>query len=246
MVGPAQPARVPPGTKVFAVGDVHGALEPLDAAIDLILAEARAGGAAVTAIFLGDYVDRGPDSRAVVERLAGLADGPVAWRFLAGNHEAAMLAFLDAPEITGEWLGHYGGRPTLASYGVSPPPAGVPSRPQLRGLRDDLAAAVPAHHLRFLRGLETRVVVGDYVFVHAGLRPGVALEAQDPEDLLNIRDDFLCAPTWHGRRVVHGHTVSREPVVLPWRIGIDTGASTTGRLCILVAEEDRVRCVFAP
>jgi serine/threonine protein phosphatase 1 len=236
---PPHPARVPAGTRVYAVGDVHGVAPLLESAIAFI--ERDRGGRPAIAVFLGDYVDRGPGSRAVVERLARLADGAVTWRFLAGNHEAMMLAFLDRPETNGEWLGYYGGRPTLDSYGVAPPPAGVPSRPDLRAARDRLAAAAPGHHLDFLRRLERWVAIGDYLFVHAGLRPGIGLEAQSDDDLLSIRDDFICTPHWHGRRVVHGHTVTREPVVLPWRIGIDTGANTSGRLCVLVLEDDRVK-----
>lgn len=243
---PAAPPHAPAGIRIYAVGDIHGEIALLDDMLRQIQADAAqavAAGLRPVVVFLGDYVDRGADSRAVIDRLAGLDDGGVDWRFLSGNHEAALLAFLDQPDLNGAWLA-YGGAAAVASYGVMPPaPGASPSR--LRACRDALRQALPDRHLSFLQNLQSYAILGDYVFVHAGLRPGVAIKDQDVRDLWAIRDEFLNFPVWHGNMVVHGHTISDGPDVLPWRIGIDTGAYASGRLCCLVAEGEHVRFLFA-
>lgn len=223
---------VPPAAPVFAIGDVHGQLRQLRAAMDWIVEQAAPDGGRPRAVLLGDYIDRGEDSKGVLDCLCrARAERPsVDWIFLAGNHEASFLSFLDDPQSHGAWLG-FGGAEMLASYGVPPPSA--PTARALKATRDQIAAALPAEHLAFLRQLRASIQIGDYIFVHAGLRPGRPLERQDTDDMLWIREEFLGTPVWHGKCVVHGHTVEAEPAVLPWRIGIDTGAFAGGPLTCL-------------
>ena len=215
------PATVPPGHRVYAVGDVHGCAERLVALHAAIAADlARRPVAVPLLVHIGDYVDRGPDSAGV---LACLLDGPdlpdgVAVVNLMGNHERTMLDALagDRPAGT-DWL-FQGGRPTLESYGIDPD-----------GPRETWAAGVPAAHRAFLQGLALHHAVGGYLFVHAGIRPGVGLAAQVAEDLLRIRQPFLYTEQDLGAVVVHGHTPVKAPVVRPNRIAIDTGAVFGGQ-----------------
>jgi len=241
---PAAPAayRLPAGCRVYAVGDVHGRLDKLLALEAAILEHRRNAPAAEQelVVFLGDYIDRGPDSRGVVERLAVGRFAALPTRCLLGNHEAAMLEFLESPAIGPAWL-TYGGMATLASYGVSMPAGPVEDR--MEHLRQSLIAQLPAEHLRFLEGLEPWVLLGDLLFVHAGIRPGRTLEKQSRTDLLEIREPFLS----HGKplpwRVVHGHTVTDEPEIRAHRIGIDTGAYASGKLTCAVLEDDRAAII---
>lgn len=231
-LAPRRPLVPAPGHCVYAIGDVHGQVGQLRRLVAAIVARAqadRARGEVPVAVFLGDYIDRGDDSRAVVDLLCGLpqSEPDLHWVFLAGNHEASVLGFLDDPQTHAPWL-RFGGFETMASYGVPPAAAETP-----RQSRDRLAQALPDHHLRFLKGLSHSYENGDYVFVHAGLRPGVPLAAQRAEDMLWIRDEFLDQPCWHGKCVVHGHTIEAEPAVLDWRVGIDTGAYAGGALTCL-------------
>ena len=226
---------------VYAVGDVHGRLDLLNRLIVQICADVVqcAPTHRPSLIFLGDYVDRGPASCGVIDRILALNEEPAfAVRALKGNHEVQMLAFLDDPEQGPAWA-QFGGAETLVSYGVAPPQA----RTDI-GAWDEarvaLAEAIPPSHLAFLRSLELAVVCGDYVFVHAGLRPGMALEEQSERDLLWIRDEFLSHPGPHAKVVVHGHTPEMEPYNGPHRIGIDTGAYATGTLtAVRLHGEDR-------
>jgi serine/threonine protein phosphatase 1 len=219
------------GRLVYAVGDVHGRLdllEPLlrDIARDALAIRPVQG---PLLVFLGDYVDRGPDSRQVVERVLQMqaAEGfeVVA---LKGNHEEALLQFLDDPAFAAVWL-ELGGSATLSSYGVAP--AQLRSDPDgWRRMHDGFDAALPDSHRRFYQGLELMRVAGDYAFVHAGVRPGVALEAQSERDLLWIRNEFLLDRGPFGKVIVHGHTPTVEPQMLKHRLGVDTGAYATGVL----------------
>jgi serine/threonine protein phosphatase 1 len=229
------PGRLPPGQRVYAIGDVHGCDERL-AALHAMIGEDLAARPTARPLLLhiGDYVDKGPDSAAVVARLAagvplpGMPRGvPVV--NLMGNHERTMLDALagERAAIT-DWL-FTGGREALASWGIDPeaPPGQWP------GL-------IPVAHQSFLRGLEMHHRLGDYLFVHAGIRPGVALEAQAEDDLLRIRHSFLASEADFGMVVVHGHTPARGPVVRRNRIGIDTGAVFGRELTCLVLEADRL------
>ncbi len=217
---------------VYAVGDIHGRADLLNGLLARIVADAApalARGEHPLLVFLGDYVDRGVDSKGVLDRLTALLAMPgFEVRTLMGNHEEAMLAFLEDPEGNAGWL-DFGGGATLASYGVAPP-IGRPSGEELVALGSALAAALPEGHLRFLKSLELAVVLGDYVFVHAGLRPGVPLDAQSARDLLWIRQEFLSEKKPFEKVVVHGHTPEEMPYDGPTRIGLDTGAYATGVL----------------
>jgi serine/threonine protein phosphatase 1 len=223
------------------VGDVHGRADLLEVLLGRIAADAaeHPEDAQRSLIFLGDYIDRGASSRGVVERL--LADplpGFTTVRLL-GNHEEALLDFLDERSDGLDWLG-YGGLETLLSYGV--PLRGLPDSPQRAAeLRGVLAASVPPSHLAFYRACTLHHTLGDYVFVHAGVRPGVILDRQHPADLLWIRDEFLRhrSPALPGKVVVHGHTICDMPQDLGYRINVDTGAFVSGRLTCLVLRETR-------
>ena len=223
---------VPEGQLVYAIGDIHGRRDLLVQLLREIEDDAASHVSATrrSLVFLGDYVDRGPDSRGVIELLCtGL---PVGFEtvFLKGNHEWFLLDFLERPEALPLWL-YNGASATLASYGV--PSSSPTADTEPSALREQFAAALPSSHRSFLASLEMTNVVGSYLFVHAGLRPGVALEHQDPEDLMWIREPFLEAREHFGYIVVHGHTPGPEPVVRSNRICIDTGACMTGRLTAL-------------
>lgn len=217
---------------VYAVGDVHGCYDVLKALLADItrdLAE-RARGRRPIVIFLGDYIDRGPDSEKVVEAMAWLKRrDDLETHLLKGNHEQALLDFLERPEEGAGWLS-FGGQETLAAYGVAPPaPYADPA--EMIQARDALLARMPAAHLRLLERLELMAAVGDYCFVHAGVRPGTPLAAQTEHDLLWIRQPFLQAEGPHEKVVVHGHTwIDERPQMLGHRLGLDTGAYMTGVL----------------
>lgn len=245
-----RPGRIPPGQAVYAVGDIHGRLDLLEDLLRRIGEDAgrHPGDAGRTLIFLGDYIDRGPASRGVVDRLLDRAagappgssmGGPIpgfATVRLMGNHEEAMLSFLDRLSDGLDWL-TFGGLETLLSYGV--PLRTLPGNgAQVVELRQALAEAVPGSHLDFFRRCSLRYEIGDYVFVHAGVRPGVALDRQVPGDLLWIRDDFLRSRIpLPGRVVVHGHTIVDRPQDRSHRINLDTGAFISGCLTALVLRD---------
>ncbi|NJM34439.1 MAG: serine/threonine protein phosphatase [Rhodomicrobium sp.] len=228
-------AAVPDGIRVYAVGDIHGRLDLLDELLSMIAANERSWPAErAFLIFLGDYIDRGPDSAGVIDRLlSGLPDDlqPV---FLRGNHEDMMQRCLGEPGLIGDWM-TYGGMETLQSYGID-----------LKALRygeidaadlsKQLQEKIPLSHRAFLNSLQVTAELGDYFFVHAGVRPGIALDAQSLEDCLYIRGRFLDYPGDFGKIVVHGHTPADEPEVRSNRIGIDTGAFFTGRLTAVCLE----------
>ncbi len=226
------PASVPPGQRVYAIGDVHGCLDRLVAMHELIIEDLKERPVAEPMLLhLGDYVDRGPESAGVVERLAaGNVRSEVPTINLMGNHEQMMLAALATgeTEATDLWLAN-GGGDSLLSWGV--PRSAQPK---------EWPAYLPKWHLIFLRDLALRHEVGGYLFVHAGIRPGIPLERQNRHDLLWIREPFLSSTQPFGLVVVHGHTPRQEPVVRQNRIGIDTGAVMGGALTCAVLEEDRL------
>ena len=225
---------VPEGRRIYAIGDIHGRSDLLDRLLELIEADAKARGSADTElIFLGDLVDRGPDSRGVVERLLALSRAGAKVRFLMGNHEEVFVraAQGDAPAL--RFLTRIGGRETLYSYGISPEQYRDVDYEQLAEL---LARNVPAEHVEFLSGFESWIEIGDYVFVHAGVRPGVAMEEQSRGDLCWIREEFLDHREHFDKMVIHGHSITGEADERPNRIGIDTGAYASGRLTAIGLE----------
>jgi serine/threonine protein phosphatase 1 len=222
-------AAVPEGIRVYAIGDVHGRLDLLGDIHRRIVEDSRQGELVNRVIYLGDYVDRGPSSREVVETLIEGGPAAIAGIHLEGNHEAMLLRFLEDSSVGPEWLA-YGGLATLLSYGVSTKSMDMPS------IQRELNERLPVTHKRFLQHLPRRFVIGDYFFVHAGVRPGISLERQKPSDLLWIREEFLESEQFHGKIIVHGHSYKTEPEVRWNRIGIDTGAYATGRLTCLVLE----------
>ena len=228
-----EPAAAPTvGTRlVYAVGDIHGRADLLSHLITTIIEDADilAPDATPALVFLGDYVDRGPESRSVLDQVIALADcGLFEIRALKGNHEDALFSFLESAGFGATWE-DFGGRETLMSYGVTPPRIGAPIE-EWEQTRAAFDAALPREHRAFLSGLEMMAVYGDYAFVHAGVRPGVSLEKQSERDLLWIRDDFLRAKGPFDKVIVHGHTPEPEPYLGRFRIGIDTGAYATGAL----------------
>ena len=221
------PAALPPGHRVYAIGDIHGCDDKLAALHVLIAADlaARPIGEPLL-LHLGDYIDRGPDSAGVIARLCGATPlQGVPMVNLIGNHERSMLDALagERASIT-DWRFH-GGREALASWGIDPD--GDPA---------SWAQAIPAAHRGFVEGLGLSYRLGGYFFAHAGIRPGVPLEAQSPDDLIRIRGPFLTSEADFGAVVVHGHSPTRGPVLRANRIGIDTGAVFGRELTCLVLE----------
>ncbi len=235
-------ARTPDGMTIYAIGDIHGRVDLLNRLLDKIsadLTETAPAGETILA-FLGDYVDRGPDSRLVLETLKQLKrNGGDKVVTLKGNHEEAFLGFLGDAGSGAAWAEH-GGRETLLSYGVALPK----HRTDAEGwetARQDFIAAVPPDHVQFLKSLSLWETLGDYLFVHAGVRPGVPMMDQEERDLLWIREEFLQSNRAMDKVVVHGHTPVEEPALADGRIGIDTGAYATGILTALKLQgEDRL------
>jgi serine/threonine protein phosphatase 1 len=232
---PAAPdARAPDGVRIYAVGDIHGRLDLLDRLLAIVDADDRdRGGGDTRLVFLGDYVDRGPASAGVVERLAALGRERPGTCFLAGNHEEVMLRAIAGEPAMLRAFCRIGGRDTLLSYGVD---AAAYERMGYDEVAAVMMAAVPAAHLAFLNGLADRETLGDYLFVHAGVDPAVPLDEQRTQDLRWIRAPFLDHRGPLGKVVVHGHTIRPDVEYRPHRIGIDTGAYETGRLTALGLE----------
>ena len=237
-------ATTPEGTLIYVIGDIHGRADLLNRLIAMLRTDSAERGAGHRPIlmFLGDYVDRGPASRQVLDELIKLRTDPTFNVFaLCGNHDQFFLDFLERPHLGATWL-NYGGGATLASYGVTPPRA-----------TDDagwiaaaaaLAEAAPPSHLEFLRSTSLYSTFGDYIFVHAGLRPEVGLHEQQMNDLTSIRGPFLAArDPAPGHVVVFGHTPFETPLVQPRKIGVDTGACVTGVLTALAIQDGERRFI---
>jgi len=227
---------------IYVIGDIHGRLDLLDQ-IEAAMAEdiARADGIRPLICYLGDYIDRGPHSAQVIDRLCSYADDAPARIFLKGNHEDRMIGFLADPVANGPaWL-QYGGCAALESYGVVVPADLADA--DWNAMRDRLAALVPDRHRHFLSALRLGMRWGDYLMVHAGLDPERALAAQRPHDLMWIREPFLSSEQAWGFRVVHGHVISETPVFRANRIGIDTGAYHSGCLTCLVIDAGGERLI---
>lgn len=240
---PTVAGRIPPGRRVYVIGDVHGRRDLLDALLAQIDADDAARPAAdLQLVFLGDLIDRGPHSADVVERARGLAaQGPC--RFLMGNHEELLLRALDGDERALRLFTKVGGRETILSYGMDEATYNALDFDELLAA---LPRLIPAAHRDFLSGFEDLIELGDYVFVHAGIRPGIPLDEQRVAELRWIRDEFLDHPGPHPRIVVHGHTISAQVEWRPHRIGIDTGAYMSGQLTALALENDQRWTVATP
>jgi serine/threonine protein phosphatase 1 len=226
--------------RIYAIGDIHGRSDLLALVLARIEADlARRPHPAARIVLLGDYVDRGPDTAGVIERLIALEAGPVAATFLLGNHDHYLLAYLEDPEWSDRGFHWFhdamGGAATLASYGIHDVSARAPRRSH-----DAFRAVFPESHRAFLHRCLLSARAGDYLFVHAGIRPGRPIEQQEREDLLWIRDPFLSSREDHGVKVVHGHTIVPFVEHHPNRIAIDTGAVRTGRLSCLLLEAETV------
>ena len=235
------PPCVPDGTRVYAIGDIHGRMDLLNRLLRRIGTDSvRAGADRNVLVCLGDYVDRGPNSRAVIDALAQDPMKGFEVYCLLGNHESIMLEFLSEPGFGEHWIFN-GGDATLESYGVKAPDphADTFDPTDLRRAARELKEALPDSHNAFLRNLTLSHSEGDYFFVHAGIRPSVALDDQDPVDMIWIRETFTNNDRRHPLMIVHGHTVTNAPVVRDNRIGIDTGAYHSGTLTALVLEGDQ-------
>ncbi len=225
---------LPPGKRVYAVGDVHGRLDLLEALFEQIRTDDAARAPADTeGILLGDLIDRGPDSAGVVRWAMEADRGFARVSALKGNHEASLLSVLDDRlEWLDNWL-NYGGVETLESWGLA---RQLIRRADGAELAAAARAIIPQEERAWLAALPTTRQIGDYLFVHAGVRPGVAIDKQVEQDLIWIRHEFLDSAADHGAFVVHGHTISEDVVVRGNRVGIDTGAYRSGRLTVLGVE----------
>jgi serine/threonine protein phosphatase 1 len=240
--------HIPEGLRVYAIGDIHGHLESLirmheEISRDLIHAPPEA----THIVYLGDYIDRGPDGRGVIEFLIarkGRGDG-LPKTFLKGNHEAALYEFMHDP-LNEQWL-KYGGLDTLQSYGItfdSP----VPLPAEKERAAEKLKNVFPKSHFEFFESLELSIDIGGYRFAHAGVDPFIDFNAQTEKELTRIRQPFL---SWHEhpeykpfpKKLVHGHSVSKMPIDYPHRIGVDTGLYKGGLLTAAVLERDTVRFI---
>ena len=228
----------PDNTRLYAIGDIHGRADLLIDMHARIRRDAARFDGRKQVIYLGDYIDRGLQSKQVVEMLLEPQLPGFDSVFLKGNHEQALLDFLDYPEATAGWLS-FGGRETLMSYGINV--TFMPLMKDMQHLAAELREVLPDSHRDFLEDGLLSHHAGDYYFVHAGIRPGVPLEDQNFEDQLWIRDEFIDSEEDHGAVIVHGHTITPEPELYSNRIGLDTGAFHSDILTCLVVEGTKQR-----
>jgi serine/threonine protein phosphatase 1 len=231
--------HVPAGLRIYAIGDIHGRFDLLQEIADMIEADLmRHPVDRSLEIYLGDYVDRGPDSSAVLDYLSAAPSVCGKRLCLKGNHDEIFLSFLADPSVLMDWRG-LGGLETLYSYGVSPP---MTRDPELAArCCERLVETMPEGHVAFLRDLPLRADFGSYLFVHAGIRPDRPKDMQNDDDLIWIREPFLSSRRDFGCIVVHGHTPRDRYEVRANRINVDTGAYLSGVLTCVVLESDRIR-----
>lgn len=244
LAGGEKPARGKDGCRAYAVGDIHGRLDLLNGILERIEQDCASRPRRKTfIIFLGDLIDRGEDSAGVVERLRTYKPDFAQPLFLAGNHEEVLLRILHGDKgVLSSWL-TFGGTECLRSYRIDPAPLKMMEEgAALRLIR----SRFPEEHRRFIESFADTFRFGDYLFVHAGIRPGVAIEEQDRADLLWIREPFLNDSKEHGCIVVHGHTIVEAVEEKRNRIGIDTGAYQTGVLTALAIEDDERWFIATP
>jgi serine/threonine protein phosphatase 1 len=231
---------LPINQRVYCIGDIHGRSDLLKALHQIIRIDAANFTGQITLIYLGDYIDRGADSKGVVDYLLSAPLPDFKTVYLMGNHEQVLLEFLhseDSPR-TALWL-NCGGLATLMSYGVEV--TGIPLVAEIKQIRHTFRAKLPDSHLHFYQFLQSATELGAYYFVHAGILPGKKLSQQQLEDQLWIREKFLASNRQHEKIIVHGHSISETPERLPNRIGIDTGAYSTEKLTCVVLEADEQR-----
>lgn len=230
-------SRIPEGQRVYAVGDVHGRRDLLEALFDRINADdADRGRAETTLVMLGDLINRGPDSAGVIDLVRVRAsEGRFRVRLIRGNHEEIFLQAARGSARATRALVEMGGDATIRSFGIDGHETQSGSFVDLAAV---LAARLPATAVEFIAAGEDLIAIGDYAFVHAGIRPGVALADQETADLRWIRDEFLTSERDHGKIIVHGHTISAAVEQKSNRIGVDTGAYATGRLSAIGLEDD--------
>lgn len=236
-------ARVPAGDRIYAIGDIHGRVDLLRRLHDMIERDAQtaAPGTRKTIIYLGDYVDRGFNSRELIDFLLDHPLPGFAPVYLRGNHDEYFAKFIETAEEGGPWL-KYGGDATVYSYGVRIA-EDVPPEQRLQHICQQLRETVPQRHMTFLSQLKLAWTIGDFLFVHAGVHPDRPWDKQLSHDLLWIRDEFLHCDRDFGKIVVHGHSVTEAPDVRPNRIGIDTGACYSNVLTCLVLEGNSKRFI---
>ena len=227
--------EVPAGSRIYAIGDIHGRIDLLRLLHRLVHEDAYERQAPRNVVvYLGDYIDRGDSSPGVIDLLLDEPLPGFETVHLKGNHEDSLLRFLEDTGVGPAWL-LYGGAETLMSYGIKPPlPTARPA--EMERAQRELRTRLPERHRRFLGGLRLTHEEGDYLFAHAGIRPGVPLEQQEEQDLLWIREECLLSDAEFGKIVVPGHTITTRPDVQRNRIGIDTGAFASGTLTCLVLE----------
>jgi serine/threonine protein phosphatase 1 len=224
---------LPPDRRLYCIGDIHGRLDLLEELHEMIRQDAEGFNGKNVLVYLGDYIDRGAQSRQVLDLLLEQPFPGFETVHLLGNHEQAMLDFLESPRDAAAWL-KFGGNVTLLSYGVGV--GKIINTMDIELLCEELEEKLPQNHRDFLQSCKLTYSEGNYLFVHAGIRPGVALEDQLPADLLWIRDEFICSRKRHDHIVVHGHSISAEVEWRPNRIGIDTAAYESGLLTALVLQ----------
>ena len=225
--------HIPENQRIYCIGDIHGRADLLAELHQQILKDSENYPGKKTVVYLGDYIDRGDQSRQVIEILLSYPLADFETIYLKGNHEQSMLDFIEYPEAAAAWIS-FGGREALNSYGVRL--AHIPTKKDIPELAKQLDKALPDSHRSFLQNTLHCWQAGSYYFVHAGIRPGIALEKQVVEDQLWIREEFLESNKNHGKIIVHGHTITPEPEIHQNRISIDTGAFSTGVLSCLILE----------
>ncbi|AWL91013.1 MULTISPECIES: metallophosphoesterase family protein [Bradyrhizobium] len=236
---PIPKPQLPEGVRIYAISDIHGCahlLQPMLRVIDADVACSRPRYA--VEVFMGDYIDRGPDTRSTLDVLIERSRRGNAV-FLKGNHEAFLVRVFEDPSLFEDWIA-VGGTQTLMSYGLAPPDL---KRDEPASIMRDLIRAMPTEHLEFLDNLRLSFSCGDFFFVHAGVRPGVPLAEQTERDLLWIREEFLRSEEQFGKYIVHGHTPVRSAEFMANRVNIDTGAYATGNLTLMSIQGSRMLAV---
>lgn len=232
---------IPEGQRVYAIGDIHGRVDLLSQLLKTVDCDSQsAPNRDRSIVFLGDYVDRGPNSKEVIDTVLNHVPDGIRPIYLKGNHEDALLKFLSHPEFILSWK-NYGGLDTIASYGVTLEIDRLGDPSIIHKIHKTFCANLPPEHLALFQSLQTCHSIGDYFFVHAGVRPGIRLQKQVDEDLMWIRDEFLSSSDNFGKVIVHGHSPKTEPEIKFNRIGIDTGAYLTNTLSCLVLEGRQYR-----